>query len=539
MGKPDPLNHTSPRDHHDLPRRTQKPAYSAPVVYSRDFAYEDNGPIVILPTRRMAGENITSASAKTFADWRRVEARTSDRWTMNKRHEAKNMHKRLLSGPTVDIDVGPSKRHWSIHQSLLCHHSSYFELEFLQREVPMKNGKQHLELLEDDPSGFELLVKWLYQGVLTPAFEIPSDEEKYTYAVACHKLWLLCSRFEMTRLKNLAMDVYRRCLYESQLVPDADEINEIYRRSPKGSPFQALMVNIAARQIMDPDVERDLEAYRGCFEENPDFAVELISAIRRLSGGVLFDDPTRGDACAYHDHDDVTGCPMQGKGKMRAKKTERDEGSKSTEEERITLGLVELSAEKRTPRKLRATPKPLEKSAGQRTPQSQSHRLNGPGSRVMPILSVPLDSQTIVDSMSRPATLVLGTPKESLTPNPDELSLLHTRSAERHSKTKTIAYESESLVKDNLPVTVIDHSTRFSQRPAQHRDGTSTPDYSSTLKEPTISSRKRKRTPRKIREKQPITIPTSGGSSRADSVVSGPRKLRVNSMVRRLESSGR
>ncbi|EME86672.1 uncharacterized protein MYCFIDRAFT_210576 [Pseudocercospora fijiensis CIRAD86] len=235
------------------------------------------------------------------------------------------MHKRLLSGPTVDIYVGPSKRHWSIHQNLLCHHSSYFELEFLQREVPMKDGRQHLELLDDDPAGFELLVKWLYQGVLAPASAIPSDTEKYEYAVACHKLWLLCEKFEMIRLKNLAMDVYRRCLYESRLVPDADEINDIYRRSPLGSPFRALVINIAARQIMDPDVERDLDAYRDCFEGNPDFAIELISAIRKLSGGVLFDDPTHGDACAYHDHNDTTGCPMQGKGKTRVKKADGEE----------------------------------------------------------------------------------------------------------------------------------------------------------------------------------------------------------------------
>ncbi|KXS97499.1 hypothetical protein AC578_9081 [Pseudocercospora eumusae] len=517
MGEIDPLNHTSSRDEHHRPRPAYKPVYSAPVVYSRDFAYEDNGPIVILPTRRMAGENITSASATTFAE-----------------REAKIVHERLLSGPTVDIYVGPSKRHWSIHQNLLCHHSSYFEQEFLQREVPMKNGRQHLELLDDEPAGFELLVKWLYQGVLTPASEIPSHEEKYNYAVACHKLWLLCDKFQMVRVKNLAMDVYRRCLHESQLVPDAHEINEIYRRSPKGSPFRALMINIAARQIMDPDVERDLEAYRGCFGENADFAIELVSAIRKLSGGILFEDPTHGDACAYHDHDDVTGCPMQGKGKkMRAKKTDR-EGSNSAGEEQTSLELVELSAEKRTPRKLRASPKSPGKNAKQPTPLSQAYKLNGPGSRVMPVRSVSMDSGP------GPAALVTRTPNDkSYTPSPDDLSPLHTRSAERNFR--ALGDKSDFSTSDDLSYTANDKATTSSQRPAQHTrntNGTTTPEYSSTLTESTISSRKRKRTPRKIREKLPTTVPTSGGSSRADSVISGPRKLRVNSMVRRLESKG-
>lgn len=220
----------------------------------------------------------------------------------------------------IEIFVGPEKRHWSIHRNLLCHHSSYFGLHFPQHELPKKNDRSHLDLFDHHPAGFELLVKWLYQGTLAPASEQSTSQAKYDYAVACHKLWLLCEKFDMVRLKNLAMDVYRRCLNESQLVPDADEIDEIYRRSPVGSPFNSLMISIAARQIMDPEVERDLGAYRKCFEANPEFAVELVSTIRRMSGGILFDDPTRGDSCAWHDHDDVSGCPLQGKGKARVNK---------------------------------------------------------------------------------------------------------------------------------------------------------------------------------------------------------------------------
>jgi hypothetical protein len=177
-----------------------------------------------------------------------------------------------------------------------------------------------LELPGDDPSGFELLVKWLYQGVLEDSRHFSTDEAKYNHAVACHKLWLLCDKFEMYRLKNLCMDTYRRCLNESQLVPDADEINDIYRSSPVDSPFRTLMVKIAARQIMDPEVERDAEAYRKCFQDNADFAIQMVTAVRQMSGGILFNDPTHGDYCTYHDHNDISACPMQGKGKARAPK---------------------------------------------------------------------------------------------------------------------------------------------------------------------------------------------------------------------------
>lgn len=225
--------------------------------------------------------------------------------------EAKKLHKRLLSGPTVDIYVGKERKHWSLHRNLLCHHSSYFETEFEGHEVPRngrtEGGENRLDLSDDDPAGFELLVKWLYQGQLEDS-SLLDDEQKYDYAVACHKLYILCDKFDMIHLKNLAMDQYRANLNAAQLVPDADEINEIYRASPAGSPFRGLMTQIAARQIMDPDVDKDAESYRQCFMDNADFAVEMVNAIRSMSGGMLFDDPTEGDECDYHDHSDGSTC---------------------------------------------------------------------------------------------------------------------------------------------------------------------------------------------------------------------------------------
>lgn len=230
---------------------------------------------------------------------------------------AETLHTRLLSGPIVDIYVGPDKRHWSLHRNLLCHHSSYFEAEFLGNEVPKakkNNGEQKLELPNDDPVGFELLVKWLYQGRLDDVSDM-SDEKKYDYSVACYKLHLLCDRFDLPQLKNISIDQYRKGLQEAQLVPDADEINEIYRRSPANSPFRKLMTRIAARQIMDPDSDKDAESYRKCFENNADFAVEMVNAIKAGTGGMLFDDPTAGDPCEYHDHADGRNCHVKGKAK--------------------------------------------------------------------------------------------------------------------------------------------------------------------------------------------------------------------------------
>jgi hypothetical protein len=229
------------------------------------------------------------------------------------RAQAKAQRDRLLSGPMLDVYVGEERKHWKLHHNLLCHHSELLESE-LQRDG--NKTADTLELPEQSPAGFELLVKWLYQGKLDDVSDLADANQKYEYAVSCHKLYLLCERFDMPQLKNVAIDQHRKALNEAELVPDPDELGEIYRESPSASPFRRLMAKIAARQIMDPGSDKDVENYRDCFTDNPDFAVDLVKAIKDGTGGMLIDDPTDpGNECDYHDHAAGPNCHIKGKGK--------------------------------------------------------------------------------------------------------------------------------------------------------------------------------------------------------------------------------
>lgn len=227
----------------------------------------------------------------------------------------------MLSGPTVDILVGQDRKCWTLHRRLLCHHSTYLRAELISKDPPGSSigNSQKVELLDDEPSGFELFVKWLYQGNIDDVSDLPI-EAKYDYCVACQKLYTLCDRLEIVPLKVIAMDQYRRGLLEARLVPDAEELTDIYCKASRGSPFRILMTRIAARQIMDPRGGIDAEAYRACFERNADFAIDLVNAIKTGTGGTLFDDPTESPACEYHGHvvgqtcaDDVHDAAIQGK----------------------------------------------------------------------------------------------------------------------------------------------------------------------------------------------------------------------------------
>ncbi|MCJ1313914.1 hypothetical protein MMC25_007594 [Agyrium rufum] len=238
-----------------------------------------------------------SSSRYSFSRWRLSKAKLNNAQTAT--HES-----RLLSGPLVDIYVGPDRRHWSLHRNLLVHHSTYFESHF--PDEAKKKGGRH-ELPDVDPKAFELLVKWLYQGRMEDVSAMP-DDKKWDHAEACQNLYILCEFIGLPALKNLAIDQFRKGCNEAGLVPGPEESKPVYDRMPAGSPFRRLVSKIAARQIMDPESEKDASTYKMCFEGSPDFAIDVINAIREGTGGVLFDDPTEEPACNYHLHDNGQRC---------------------------------------------------------------------------------------------------------------------------------------------------------------------------------------------------------------------------------------
>jgi hypothetical protein len=265
---------------------------AARPVYFRDFAYPNSK-----RKRIEMDQDVEDTTAAVFAE--------------------------LLSGPTVDVYLGKEKRHWRLHANLLSFHSEYLQRE-LQRQWDATAGNDkksdaslrfeglRLDLPDHDSRGFELLVKWFYQGRLGDVADIEDQQGKYDYAVACHRLYVLCEQFGMTKLMNRAMDQYRKGLRDASLVPDGEELADIYARSPPGSPFRTLMTRIAARQIMDPDSDKDAGDYRACFASNPDFAIQLINAIKDETGGLELKDPTEREGCDYHEHADGTVCHISG-----------------------------------------------------------------------------------------------------------------------------------------------------------------------------------------------------------------------------------
>lgn len=209
------------------------------------------------------------------------------------KEEAEQPDKSLLTGPTISIIVGNEKKTWILHSKLLSFHSSF--LAASRPEV----ADDKLEFLNDDPAAWSLLVKYLYQGSLPSLLKSSSAIEKYEHAVICHKLYNLSLRFSIPKLANLAMDRFRESLRSAHLVPDPEELSQMYTSSPAGSGMRKLLTKVAARQIMDPAKERDVKDYQVLLEREVGFAVGFIAEIRRQTGGVLLDDPNAGEGQEY------------------------------------------------------------------------------------------------------------------------------------------------------------------------------------------------------------------------------------------------
>lgn len=208
--------------------------------------------------------------------------------------EAERPDKSLLTGETISIIVGEEKKTWILHQRLLAFHSSFFAAR-----PEVEDDK--LKYPNDDPAAWSLLVKYLYQGSLPLISKSCSAIQKYEHAVTCHKLYNLGLRFSISRLVNLAMDHFRESLRSAHLVPDPEELTEMYLASPAGSRMRKLLIRIAARQIMDPEKERDVTDYQTLLEREVTFAVDLITEIRRQTGGMLLGDPNAGEGPDYRE----------------------------------------------------------------------------------------------------------------------------------------------------------------------------------------------------------------------------------------------
>ena len=100
-----------------------------------------------------------------------------------------------LLGSLIDIYVDESNTIGHSTVTSLCHHSEHLASILLPDETK-KKAENKLDLLDDDPAGFELLVKWLYQGKLDDVSIFRTPIANTTMQSVILQNYLLCDRFK-------------------------------------------------------------------------------------------------------------------------------------------------------------------------------------------------------------------------------------------------------------------------------------------------------------------------------------------------------
>jgi hypothetical protein len=201
--------------------------------------------------------------------------------------------------------VGKQKVEFGVHKGLFVAKSPFFEKCF---GVGMKEANENVvNLPEDEPSGFEIVVEWVY------ANRIQASKLRLTPINA----YVLADKLCMPDLQNAIIDTIRltwrgRCPYNARCA---------WHILPEGCPLRDLVLDQLHFQIMtspnkfklgtaDTDA-RLAKRLEKVIQQNPGLATALFWKtvdydLNRDTGGPV--DPRKLTGCHYHVHEDGKKC---------------------------------------------------------------------------------------------------------------------------------------------------------------------------------------------------------------------------------------
>ncbi|KFY63698.1 hypothetical protein V496_03765 [Pseudogymnoascus sp. VKM F-4515 (FW-2607)] len=122
------------------------------------------------------------------------------------------------------IILGEEKKEWKIPTDLLCFHSDYFRSALKGGFAETK--AKRVELLDQKPAAFELVVEWLYTHVVGARLPYESYDEQDTRLGKLLDTWLLAEYLQMPRLRNIIIRSMSDQVTEKDYVP-VTEFNRV------------------------------------------------------------------------------------------------------------------------------------------------------------------------------------------------------------------------------------------------------------------------------------------------------------------------
>jgi len=173
----------------------------------------------------------------------------------------------LLSRSMVDIYVGPSNTHWTLHEKLLCHHSPFFRRIFYKKGTTTTS----YGLPDEEDHPFKTFIGWLY------ASSLPVPREEADLAVLLD-LYLMAEKFECPALIADVLQVVREWYKYSDTYPGLRRVQYIYANTEDGSPMRYMLVHAVARMLLLDDTIKP--HWDKALRKNGQLAVDIIRAMQ-------------------------------------------------------------------------------------------------------------------------------------------------------------------------------------------------------------------------------------------------------------------
>jgi hypothetical protein len=208
---------------------------------------------------------------------------------------------------TVDLHVGPASggKVFRVHKKFLCDKIPYFSKMFNGGFVEAKNNTASFP--EDSPEAFDLLIEWVYTGVL----------RQHTYGAASVENWefisfyTLAEKLCLPQLQDTAMDMMQASQLREGIILSILGMTLAYEKTQVGSGYRLYTLHSLFYSLGILRTDKELlkawsnEGVAKMLNKCPDLAVDCLSMIRTHFSQTPLKmpmDPRMENACIFHSH---------------------------------------------------------------------------------------------------------------------------------------------------------------------------------------------------------------------------------------------
>lgn len=219
---------------------------------------------------------------------------------------------RLLSGPGVNIFVGPKRKCFVVHATLLCQSCACFKRRLRGIEQNEDTNKEFY-LPDDDTEVFQLFHTWLYSQKLKPIVKRCKEkggtfEDDHIGSTELYfNLYYMAEARNLHSLQNLTMDRLRQYYATENRIPGSERCEQVYQRTKPGSPLRSLMVQQFLSIYTEKKQTSETAAKALCarlqMKKGETFMVDMFEAVRRRVSKRAWPFPNDENGCVFHYHE--------------------------------------------------------------------------------------------------------------------------------------------------------------------------------------------------------------------------------------------